>query len=579
MRLLLASILNAFLLFFTLLGLPFRLLRARRRARWVRFRLSGDPPYRPGPRKRWPWGRRPEKGTVTSLHVLRKQLSIACQDAKLRGVIFEVEDLHASPAKRDAIVELFATVRRAQKQVVVYAVTADTQTYEVLSAADRIVFAPAGQLWVIGYAAEATALAEGLEKIGIRAQFVRRGEHKTAPELFTRKDISDIQRQTLEAFLDERYSALVEQLSQGRRMAPEAAQAVIDRGPFSARRAKVEGLVDEVGSEVDLLQLLETAPAPKDEAAVRRAIVGFAEYERCRPWPTQRWRSFRRARTVGVVRISGMIVDGQGGQSPVGPKMAGARTIIKTLRKAAKDPLCSALVVHVESPGGSATGSELILEELRRVAEKKPVVTFFDRVAASGGYMIALGGREMWTTPHAVAGSIGVFAGKFDVSGLLSQFGIHRTVMTRGANAGFASSSRGFTESERRALEASIEETYQAFLEQVAKARQKRKEDIHLLGEGRIYSGRRALEVGLVDRLGGFEGACARALALAGQTDPQFEIKTFGEPRARLSLSGFLQTIGQAQVYALCLPSLTWSGTGGVFDTVWAQSDPKLPVV
>src|SRR5262249_32084323 len=157
--------------------------------------------------------------------------------------------------------------------------------------------------------------------------------------------------------------------------------------------------------------------------------------------------------------------------------------------------------LEVESPGGSALASELILDEVRRAAAKKPLLAYTDQVAASGGYLSALGAKEIWAAPPAILGSIGVFAGKVDLSGLFERRGIHRAVLTRGQSAAIFSASRPFTDAEKQALEAEVEETYQDFLQAVARARGRSVQQVHEIGEGRIFSGAQAREVGLVDQV------------------------------------------------------------------------------
>jgi protease-4 len=241
--------------------------------------------------------------------------------------------------------------------------------------------------------------------------------------------------------------------------------------------------------------------------------------------------------------------------------MAGSDVAVKALRAAARDRRSKAVVLYVASPGGSALASELILEAVQRVAKKKPVIAFVDRVAASGGYMAALGAKEIWATPHAIVGSIGVFAGKFDASGLLEKLGIHRTMIVRGANAGIFSPSRGFTEHERASMEAEVEEIYQTFLEFVAKGRGRTKEEIHALAEGRVYSGTRALGVGLVDKTGGFEEACRHAMTLAKvPAEQRFDIHIHGGADRRFSLLKLLLGGSHAGLYAFC--PTAWSLLG-----------------
>ncbi|MBF5040910.1 signal peptide peptidase SppA [Aggregicoccus sp. 17bor-14] len=559
MRLIAVLLVNLWLLLRALVAAPFRLMRARRRPTWVRFRVAGDPPYRVPRKRRWrPGQRTPEPATVLSLDSLREALERLARDPALKGILLELEGAHLPPAKRDALAQLLATFRAAGKRVVGWAVSVDNAGYELLCACDEVLLAPAGRVDLLGFAAEATALGEGLGRLGIQAHFVRRGDYKTAPELFTHAEVSDIQRQTLEGFLDERYAALVDAVVRGRRRTPEQVRALVDEGPYSARRALGAGLVDALCSEADLGARLLGEGTKDDEA---RGVESYAAYLAHLPWPPVRWRPLRLPPRLALVSVSGMIVSGKGTRG-VGPQAAGSEAVVKAVRAAARDPRSRALLLYIDSPGGSALASELILEAVQRAGQRKPIIAFVDRVAASGGYMAALGARELWSAPHAIVGSIGVFAGKFDASALLERLGIGRTLITRGENAGLHSSSRGFTPHERASLEAEVEETYQAFLGMVAQARRTTPEQVHQRAEGRVYSGTRALEAGLVDRVGGFEDACRRALELAEVAPGPFELAHFGAREQPLSLLRLLAGAARAQLYALCPLALGVVGLG-----------------
>jgi len=467
----------------------------------------------------------------------------------VKGILLELENVHVPPAKREEPARLLTDFRAAGKRVVGWAVSVDNLGYQLLCACDELLLAPAGRVDLLGYAAEATALGEGLGRIGIQAHFVRRGDYKTAPELFTHAEVSDIQRQTLEGFLDERYAELVDVVALARRRTPEEVRALVDAGPYGARRALSAGLVDALCSEADLpARLLGGTAQGEDEP---RSIDSYAAYLSHLPLPPVRWRPLRLPPRLALVSVSGMIMQGKGGRG-FGPKAAGSDPVVKAVRAAARDPRTKAVLLYIDSPGGSALASELILEAVQRAGRKKPIVAFVDRVAASGGYMAALGAREFWSAPHAIVGSIGVFAGKFDASGLLQHLGIGRTLITRGENAGLHSSSRGFTPHERASLEAEVEETYQAFLAMVAQARGTTPEQVHPRAEGRVFSGTRALAAGLVDRVGGFEEACRRALELAKVPPGRYELAAFGAREQPLSLLRLLAGASQAQLYALC---------------------------
>jgi protease-4 len=563
MRLVFVALANLLLLVRTLLGLPFRLLASRQRPTFVRFRLSGELSYREQRKaRRWLGGSRPEPATVTSLQSFQEALELLAKDPQVKGILLELEGLEVASAKKDMLVKLLTDFRAAGKRVVGWAVSVDNAGYQVLCAADEVLLAPAGRLDLVGYAAEATALGEGLSRLGIQAHFVRRGDYKTAPELFTHAHVSDIQRKTLEALLDERYADLVDSVAQGRKRTPEEVRTLIDSGPYSAQRAVTAGLVDGLCSEADLPARLderkrEEKEKEKDSDDAEEPIEPMSSWLGTQPFLPVKWRPVRRRPKLGLVVISGMIASGKGSSGGLGPKVAGAESVVKALRAAGRDKQAKAVVLYVDSPGGSALASELILEAVQRVARKKPVIAFVDQVCASGGYMAALGAKEIWTTPHAIVGSIGVFAGKFEASGLMDRLGVRRTIIARGENAGIFSTSRGFTPHERAALEAEVEETYQAFLAHVAKARGRTKEEIHERAEGRIYSGTRALAAGLVDHSGTFEEVCRHALELAQVPPGKFDLATYSGGERKRSLLKLLLNLSGAHLYALCPTS--WS--------------------
>ncbi|NTX36684.1 signal peptide peptidase SppA [Myxococcus sp. CA033] len=573
LRLPFIALANLLLLLRTLLGAPFRLFAASHRPAYVRFRLAGDPPYREQRKPRFSLGggSRPEPADVTSLERFGESLRLLAKDPKVKGILLEVEELGLPGAKRDAVVALLAEFRAAGKRVVSWAVMVDTDTYPVLCAADEVLLAPMGRLELVGYSAESTALGEGLSRIGIRPQFIRRGDYKTAPELFTHPAVSDIQRRTVESFLDERYATLVDAVSVARRKTPDEVKALIDQGPYSGPRAKAMGLVDALVDEADLplhlgLVKVEEGKAPEDvEDTELEALDTYLETV---PFPPVKWRRMKRKPRLALVPVSGIIVPGKGN---AGGRLASTDAVVKALRAAGRDKRSKAVLLYVNSPGGAAIASEQILEAVQRVARKKPVIAYMDRVCASAGYMVALGAKELWSAPHAVVGSIGVFAGKFDTSGLMNLLGIHKTLITRGANAGLLSFSRGFTDGERAALEADIEEMYQSFLGHVAKARGRTKEEIHALAEGRVYSGLRAKDAGLVDKIGGFEEACRYALSLAKVAPGDFELKTYGAAERRMSVLRLLMGAAQPQTYSLC--SVSWNLAGQERETLASLAD------
>jgi protease IV len=558
LRILLASVVNLFVLVLVVFRLPVRLFRGGRPPSYVRFVVEGDPPYRS--LWRWNWRRlRKHRARIQVLEVFRRQLARLAAEPRVKGIVLEVKPLGMAPAKRLLVAQWLRAFRTSGKEVVGFAVAPGNSEYALLCAADRVVLPRPGRLSLDGFLLEGTAVGGALERLGIRAEFVRRGEYKTAPELFTRVDVSPAQRALIEALLDDRHGELVEAVTTGRRLDAAVATERVNRGPYSAERALAAGLVDALADETELPALLGMVSREQNDGVV----PGFAAFARSRWVPPDRWRRMRPLARLAVVPVAGVITEGEG-SAPPRPPVAGAETLLAGLRAARDDARCPAVLLYVDSPGGSALASERIGDEVERLASRKPVVAYTDRVSASGGYLVSLGAREVWAGPQAVVGSIGVFAGKFDASGLLERLGIRRTAFTRGEHAGMGTLSRGMTEAERAALELEVEEMYRRFVDRVARSRKMEAPAVLERAEGRVFTAQRALAEGLLDRLGTFEEAAARALELAGVTPPAFDMVAHGLPPARFDLAALLTR--RAQVLALWWPWLTGEGLGGSED-------------
>ena len=568
LRLPIVALVNLVLLLAAVVRAPLRLLGRRRAPVYVRFLLKGDPPYRQPLQRRWPW--RPERhapGQVTSLHLLDDALDTLAADPAVKGVVLEVAV--AGHAGREARLGRRAARRLPARgrEVVGTAVSAGNAEYALLCAADRIALPRAGRLELAGFLVEATAAGRAFEQLGIRPEFVRRGEHKTAPELFIRAEVSPNHRAALEQFLDERHAELVDE--RGPRPAADARGGTgrVDQGPYSAARARALGLVDLLADDLELPAALGLE-ADEDRALAGTAGIGtFRDWERSRWLPRVRWREWRRPTRLAVIPVSGMIAQAPSGAPPVGPSVAGSETLVAGLRAAARDRRSPAAVLYVNSPGGSALASELVLAEVRRLAARKPVIAYVDRVAASGGYMVALGAREIWASPGSILGSIGVFAGKFDLSPLLARAGVHREVLSRGKHAGLLTSARSLSTEERAGARGGgggdLHPVRGAGLG--APAARTRGGAGPRRGPG-VHRGPGARAAGLLDTLGSFEGACARAFALAGRAPRRFELHPFGLPRRRFPLLSLLRNALAPAVYALWWPTWTAPGLRGSED-------------
>lgn len=555
-RALLALLWNGLLGLSLVLRLPLGLLLGGAPPAYVRFVVRGDPPYRASLRRTW-FTRRPLPAQVAVLETLRRDLERLAKDGRVKGIVLEVGPLAMPPAKRLLVAQWLAAFRASGKEVVGFAVSPGNAEYALLCSASRVVLPRPGHLALDGFLLEATAIGAALERLGVRAEFIRRGDFKTAPEFFTRSDVSPNQRALIEALLEDRHTELVDAVAVGRRLERDAAADKVDQGPYSAERALAAGLVDTLADEAELPGVLGLPAVQKGDVQV----PPFASYLRALRMPALRWARLRAPPRLAVVPLSGIIADGDGNARRPWPAVAGAEPLLAGLRAAAQDRRCPAVLLYVNSPGGSALASERVADELLRVAARKPVVAYTDRISASGGYLACLGARELWAGPHSVVGSIGVFAGKFDAQELLERLGINRTAFTRGEHAGLGTVARPLTAAERAALEREVEETYQRFVERVARSRKLTVPEVLARAEGRVFTAAGALAQGLLDRLGTFEEAGARALELAGVPSGSFELAVHGLPRGRLRLGALLPR--RAQMLALWWPWLTGEGLGG----------------
>src|SRR5262249_681261 len=274
--------------------------------------------------RRWrPFSKR-NVAEVRSLFALREQLAILARDPRVRGAVFHVDRLQISPAKAGAISELFQGLRPKGKEGIGYPRHPGNSENEGLWGGDWIGLSAAGRLELAGYAAGATALGAGLERLGISAQFIRRGDYKTAPELFDRAEISPIHRQTVEHLLDLRFQSLLARISRGRRLTAEQARRKVDQGPYSAKRALAEGLCDGLSREEDLADFLGMVSKRGRGAGAEQPVPHFAAYRSALVFAPVGFRPLSRPPRLAVVPIQGIIAEGEGGRPPVGPEIAGS---------------------------------------------------------------------------------------------------------------------------------------------------------------------------------------------------------------------------------------------------------------
>lgn len=421
----------------------------------------------------------------------------------------------------------------SKKPVHAYLVNPDVATYYVASAASTITLDPFGSLLFPGLASEQVFFTGLFEKYGIGVQVSRVGRYKAAVEPFTRRDMSPENRQQVASYLGDLWSEVKRGVATSRHVDTVALQTAVDtKGILLPDDAQAAKLVDRIAYfDVvlnDLQKLAGIAPAgdsigtkrpdansraAKLAAALEQPSLPQITLSAYAPLAVSKERLIGGSRAVAVVYAEGDIVDGEGGENQIG-----GASLSRALRTIRNDEQVKAVVLRVNSPGGSAVASEQIQRELSLIAARKPVVVSMSSLAASGGYWISTAGRRIFAEPNTITGSIGVFSLVPNIQGLANRQGITFDTVKTGRYAALFSLARPRSEAELAVLQRGTDAVYAAFLERVSKARALPIDSVRAIAEGRVWSGVQAQRLGLVDSLGGLADALKSAAALAKLT-------------------------------------------------------------
>ena len=456
----------------------------------------------------------------------------AAEDDRVAGLIARVQlpAAAAGPVQelRDAIAAF-----SDEKPSLAWAETyPGTLSYYLASAFREVWMQPSGTVGLVGFATSALFLRDALDKAGIEAQFIARGEYKSAANLFTQDRYTDAHREADSRLLDSLHGQVWQAVAESRHIDPAAVDELADKAPLLRDDAVTGRLVDRIGFRDEAyarISELVGAPGFRRKPATpttipthRRGCICRATPRPPRPRPGPQMPSIpgRKSKpTIAVVTLHGPIVSGRGGPQllPFGNSSAGGDTIAAALREAAADDSVSAIVLRVDSPGGSVTGSETIWREVNRIREGgKPVVASMGAVAASGGYYVSMGADAIVANAGTITGSIGVVTGKLVARELKDRLGVGSDSVRTNENADAWSINKPFTDEQHAHVEAEADLFYTDFVERVAQGRKLSVEAVDAVARGRVWTGADALERGLVDELGGLRTAINRAKVLAG---------------------------------------------------------------
>lgn len=457
---------------------------------WLRRRLLGNPPL--------------------SLLDLDRAFERIADDPRPKGVILHLRGLSLSLADLQTLRGSILRLRKKGKRVVCFAQGYDNAAYYIASAADTIILQPGGLLNTLGLRTQLSFFRTTLDTLGVQLEAVAISPYKGAYDTFTLDTISAEGRAQLEWLLDSRYDVLLEGIAEGRGWTVDQTRAMIDTAPHLDDEALTAKYVDALLHEEQLPEYLGV-----------KHIVLWTDAERKL---RKKWRK-RYDQYVALLPLTGMIIPGESGGTPVplpiplpflGNDRLGDLTVVRQVRNLIQNKRAAAVVLWIDSPGGSADASEAMSAALDELAKDRPVVAYMNGVAASGGYHISTPARWIVAQPGTLTGSIGVLFGKVVSRGLFEHLKVNRLEFTRGANATIFSDNMPFTEPQREQVRRIVERVYRQFLSRVARSRSMTPEAVDAVAGGRVWTGQQALHHGLVDELGDWRAAVAKARELAG---------------------------------------------------------------
>jgi protease-4 len=474
-----------------------------------------------------------------SLKDLVARMKKAAADPEVKAVVILPEGGSMGLAQTEEVRQAMKRLRSAGKEIYAHADSLSMRQYALVSGVSRLSVVPTGDLWIMGISGEAPYLRGLLDKLGVKPDFLTCGAYKSAAEMFMRTGPSPEADQMQNWLLDGIYNTTVGLIAKGRGLNAEKVRELIDEGPYQADDAKKAGLIDAVEHRQEFEAMLKEKYGKdvvfdKKYGQKTQAKVDFTSplfpFRLMAELLGEKKKKPTGKAAIAIVYVDGPIVVGGGAASPFGGNTAQATEIRKALDEAARDDSIKAVVLRVDSPGGSAVASEIILDGTRRVKAKKPFVVSMGDVAGSGGYYVACGADTIFADESTITGSIGVVSGKFMTNDMWKKVGITFKAYQRGKNAAMLSSGSVFTKDEKAKMQGWMDKVYDVFKGHVIAIRGKKlTKPIDELAGGRVYTGRQALEFGLVDKIGTLRDALDHVAAQAKIKD--YDIRVVPEPK------------------------------------------------
>src|SRR5881227_664895 len=468
-------------------------------------KISGPlPDYVPDDPFRRLFGAQPQ-----SLGSLLAQFRKAKVDKRISAVMLDIDMSEAGWAKSEEIRSAIADFRSSGKPVYAYMEMGLNKDYYIATACDKIFVPPPGELFTIGLAADVMFFRGSLDKLGVYPDVYQIGKYQSAGDTFTQKQMTDAHRKYINELLDDLYGRYVEGIAKARNKSVDEVKTLIDNAPYSAAQAKDAGMIDGALYHDDVEKELKKRLGYKDNDDLH--IARGSDYKQI----SQESLGLNKGEKIAVVYAAGDIVSGRSSFGGSGEETIGSDSLVRTIDEARDDKSVKAIVLRIDSPGGSGLASDIIWRAIESAKEKKPVVVSMSDVAASGGYYIACNANKIVAEPSTITGSIGVVGGKPVIKGFYDWIGVTNEYVMRGKNSGMFRETEKFNDSERAKFQEFLRNTYDDFITKVGKGRNKEKDYIDSIGQGRVWTGSQGKDKGLVDEYGGLDKAIEVAKQLA----------------------------------------------------------------
>jgi protease-4 len=477
-----------------------------------------------------------DDGSLT-LRSLLERLHQAQQDPDIKAVLMTLTaESGVTYSQAQELRGALAAIVKSGKPVFVYADGFDTPTYTMATGANHICMLQGGEIEIPGVGMEVTFLKGLFDKVGVKADYVQIGEYKGADEEYTRTEASEELKGELTKLTDSLYRQIVDGISHYRHLPADKVQAIVDETIVTGEAAKERGLVDHLIDQDDLRPLITKTLGGEIDLAYDYGRTARDPVDLSSPFGlfallTRRSQPVVDKPAVAIIYAAGVITDGEAEGGLFQESGVGSETMRKAFRAASRDPNVKAVVVRIDSPGGSALASEVMWQAARHCAEKKPVIVSVGGMAASGGYYLASAGDKIYADPSAIVGSIGVVGGKFVLKDLFDKLGVHSETFSKGKNAGLFSMSEPWSDRQRQMVTSWMKQTYVQFTQRVMKMRGDKIKDIDKVARGRIFLAPQARSLGMVDEIGGVEDALAYAAKKGGLEEGNYDIRILPQPK------------------------------------------------